>query len=70
MLDYLQQIALFSDVDAYDDSKGCVALMTLHCAKGLEFENVFIIGVEEGLLPHERSNTEENEDELEEERRL
>jgi len=70
LLDYLQQISLFSDVDAYDASKGCVALMTLHCAKGLEFENVFIIGVEEGLLPHERSNAEENEDELEEERRL
>jgi DNA helicase-2/ATP-dependent DNA helicase PcrA len=43
--------------------------MTLHCAKGLEFENVFIIGVEEGLLPHERSNT-DDKDELEEERRL
>jgi len=70
LLDYLQQIALFSDVDAYDTSSDCVALMTLHCAKGLEFENVFIIGVEEGLLPHERSNAEENEDELEEERRL
>jgi DNA helicase-2/ATP-dependent DNA helicase PcrA len=69
LLDYLQQIALFSDVDAYDASKGCVAFMTLHCAKGLEFENVFIIGVEEGLLPHERSNT-GDEDELEEERRL
>jgi DNA helicase-2/ATP-dependent DNA helicase PcrA len=69
LLDYLQQIALFSDVDAYDASKGCVAFMTLHCAKGLEFENVFIIGVEEGLLPHERSNA-GDEDELEEERRL
>jgi DNA helicase-2/ATP-dependent DNA helicase PcrA len=69
LLDYLQQIALFSDVDAYDASKGCVAFMTLHCAKGLEFENVFIIGVEEGLLPHERSNT-DDKDELEEERRL
>ncbi len=44
--------------------------MTLHCAKGLEFENVFIIGLEDGLLPHERSNTGEDEDELEEERRL
>ena len=70
LLDYLQQISLFSDVDAYDTSSDRVALMTLHCAKGLEFENVFIIGLEEGLLPHERSNTEENEDELEEERRL
>jgi DNA helicase-2/ATP-dependent DNA helicase PcrA len=69
LLDYLQQIALFSDVDAYDASKGCVAFMTLHCAKGLEFENVFIIGAEEGLLPHERSNT-DDKDELEEERRL
>jgi DNA helicase-2/ATP-dependent DNA helicase PcrA len=69
LLDYLQQISLFSDVDAYDASKGCVAFMTLHCAKGLEFENVFIIGVEEGLLPHERSNA-GDEDELEEERRL
>jgi DNA helicase-2/ATP-dependent DNA helicase PcrA len=69
LLDYLQQIALFSDVDAYDTSSDRVALMTLHTAKGLEFENVFIVGVEEGLLPHERSNANE-EEELEEERRL
>ena len=66
--DYLQQIALFSDVDAYDESKGCVAFMTLHCAKGLEFENVFIVGLEDGLLPHERSAA--DEEEMEEERRL
>ena len=70
LLDYLQQIALFSDVDAYDTSKGCVAFMTLHCAKGLEFENVFIVGVEEGLLPHAKTNAYNDEDELEEERRL
>jgi DNA helicase-2/ATP-dependent DNA helicase PcrA len=69
LLDYLQQIALFSDADAYDTATDRVALMTLHTAKGLEFENVFIVGVEEDLLPHERSNT-DNEDELEEERRL
>jgi len=68
LLDYLQQIALFSDIDAYDESGGRVALMTLHCAKGLEFENVFIVGLEDGLLPHERSAG--DEDETEEERRL
>ncbi|MCP4262084.1 MAG: UvrD-helicase domain-containing protein [Planctomycetes bacterium] len=70
LIDYLQQISLFSDTDAYDASNDRVALMTLHAAKGLEFENVFIIGVEEGILPHERSNAREDQDELEEERRL
>jgi DNA helicase-2/ATP-dependent DNA helicase PcrA len=68
LLDYLQQISLFSDSDAYDVSSGSVALMSLHSAKGLEFENVFIIGLEEGILPHVRSST--NDEELEEERRL
>jgi DNA helicase-2/ATP-dependent DNA helicase PcrA len=70
LLEYLQQISLFSDVDAYDATGDRVALMTLHAAKGLEFENVFIVGVEHGLLPHERSSAGENEEELEEERRL
>ena len=70
LLDYLQQIALFSDADAYDATAGRVALMTLHAAKGLEFENVFIVGLENGLLPHERSTTNEDQQELEEERRL
>jgi len=70
LLDYLQQISLFSDADAYDATCERVALMTLHAAKGLEFENAFIVGVEDGLLPHERSNALENDDELEEERRL
>ncbi len=70
LLDYIQQISLFSDADAYDTSSECVALMTLHAAKGLEFENVFIVGLEEGLLPHERANYSDDEDELEEERRL
>jgi len=68
LLDYLQQISLFSDVDAYDAATDRVALMTLHTAKGLEFENVFIVGLEDGLLPHERGA--DDEDELEEERRL
>ena len=69
-LDYLQQISLFSDADAYDTTGDRVALMTLHAAKGLEFENVFIVGAEEGLLPHEKSNGGQDDDELEEERRL
>jgi DNA helicase-2/ATP-dependent DNA helicase PcrA len=68
LLDYLQQVALFSDADSYDTGAERVALMTLHAAKGLEFENVFIIGLEEGLLPHERSY--DDEEEMEEERRL
>jgi DNA helicase-2/ATP-dependent DNA helicase PcrA len=70
LLDYLQQISLFSDTDAYDAASDRVALMTLHAAKGLEFEHVFITGVEDGLLPHERSNTGEDDEQLEEERRL
>jgi len=68
LVDYLQQISLFSDTDAYDNSSDRVALMTLHAAKGLEFENVFIVGLEDRLLPHERSR--DDRDELEEERRL
>jgi len=70
LVDFLQQISLFSDTDAYDTTSDRAALMTLHAAKGLEFENVFIVGVEDGILPHERSNAAEDEDELEEERRL
>ncbi|HUV42020.1 MAG TPA: UvrD-helicase domain-containing protein [Sedimentisphaerales bacterium] len=68
LLDYLQQISLFSDVDSYDTGSQRVALMTLHNAKGLEFENVFIVGLEDGLLPHERSC--DDAEEMEEERRL
>jgi DNA helicase II / ATP-dependent DNA helicase PcrA len=70
LIDYLQQISLFSDADAYDSGSDCVAMMSLHAAKGLEFDNVFIAGVEEGLLPHERTNLMKDDDELEEERRL
>lgn len=67
---FLEQVALVSDIDSIDRSAGEVTLMTLHAAKGLEFPVVFIIGVEEGLIPHERSLRENNRDELEEERRL
>jgi DNA helicase-2/ATP-dependent DNA helicase PcrA len=68
LVDFLQHIALFSDTDTYDSQSGKVSLMTLHCAKGLEFENVFIIGLEQGILPHERSM--DFVSEIEEERRL
>jgi DNA helicase-2/ATP-dependent DNA helicase PcrA len=69
LTDYLQMIALYSDSDAYDPDSGRVSLMTLHAAKGLEFDHVFIIGLEDGVLPHERSAY-GGVDDLEEERRL
>lgn len=65
---WLEQISLVSDVDAINDGEGAVTLMTLHAAKGLEYPAVAIIGVEDGLLPHERS-IEDGRD-IEEERRL
>jgi len=65
--DFLDQASLVSDADDYDE-RAPVTLMTLHSAKGLEFEHVFLAGMEEGLFPHSRSAT--NEEQLEEERRL
>jgi DNA helicase-2/ATP-dependent DNA helicase PcrA len=65
---FLDKVSLVTDVDLYEDKGNRVSLMTLHCAKGLEFPMVFIVGLEEGLLPHYRRG-EEIED-MEEERRL
>lgn len=65
---FLEDVALIAGVDEYDQNSDAVTLMTLHAAKGLEFPVVMIIGVEEGIFPHGRSNLEP--DELEEERRL
>ena len=65
---FLEQVALVSDTDAFDGTNDRVTLMTLHAAKGLEFPHVFIIGVEDDMLPHKRSK--ENEADFEEERRL
>jgi DNA helicase-2/ATP-dependent DNA helicase PcrA len=65
---FLEQVALVSDTDAFEDSQDRVTLMTLHAAKGLEFPRVYIIGVEDDMLPHSRSK--ENQSEVEEERRL
>ncbi|MDT8419391.1 MAG: UvrD-helicase domain-containing protein [Desulfuromonadales bacterium] len=66
--DYLEQVALVTDLDAYDRSDERITLMTLHAAKGLEFPVVFMAGMEEGLFPHSR--TAGDGDALEEERRL
>src|SRR5262249_22981046 len=68
--DYVENITLVSDVDGWNDQRDCVAIMTLHAAKGLEFPVVFIAAMEQGILPHERSLASEKEEELEEERRL
>jgi DNA helicase-2/ATP-dependent DNA helicase PcrA len=65
---FLEKIALYQDSDELDQNADVVTLMTLHSSKGLEFPSVFIIGMEEGLLPHARSIIDESE--IEEERRL
>ena len=65
--EFLAQISLLSDQDALREEESLVTLMTLHNAKGLEYDVVFIIGCEEGVFPHSRSVEEGN---LEEERRL
>ena len=66
--DYLEQVALVTDMDSYDPALDRVTLMTLHAAKGLEFPVVFMAGMEDGLFPHSRAAM--GGDELEEERRL
>ncbi len=65
---FLERVALISDVDSLDETVPAVTLITLHQAKGLEFPIVFIVGMEEGLLPHFRSL--DDPDQMEEERRL
>jgi DNA helicase-2/ATP-dependent DNA helicase PcrA len=76
--DFLTEVALVSDVDAYDENGEGATLITLHMVKGLEFPVVFMVGMEEGLLPHQRALDEREENpsaagattEMAEERRL
>jgi len=68
LAEFLESVALVSDIDSYDADADRVSLMTLHTAKGLEFPAVFLVGLEEYLLPHANSMGEAAE--LEEERRL
>jgi DNA helicase-2/ATP-dependent DNA helicase PcrA len=65
---FLEEAALLSDWDRQDQSRERLTLMTLHTAKGLEYPVVFMLGMEEGIFPHQRAL--EDESELEEERRL
>ena len=65
---YLEEIALISDIDSYNEDSDQVVLMTIHSAKGLEFPYVFLVGMEEGVFPSEMSKY--SEADLEEERRL
>ncbi len=66
---FLEEVALISDIDSYEEGADAVVLMTVHSAKGLEFENVFLIGMEEGLFPSNQAIY-DGPAELEEERRL
>ena len=66
--DFLLEISLISDVEEYKDDPNRVSLMTVHSVKGLEYNHVFVVGMEEGIFPHMNSLMENSE--LEEERRL
>ena len=65
---FLEEVALISDLDSYDEDADVVVMMTLHSAKGLEFPYVFVLGLEEGIFPSEMSRF--SQEDLEEERRL
>ncbi|MGN1180822.1 MAG: DNA helicase PcrA [Suilimivivens sp.] len=68
--EFLEEVALVADIDNVSGDNNKVLLMTLHSAKGLEFENVYLTGMEDGLFPSYMSITADDPDEVEEERRL
>lgn len=67
---FLEEVALVADIDSLDEDQDYVVLMTLHSAKGLEFPNVYMAGMEDGLFPSYMTVTGDDPEELEEERRL
>lgn len=67
---FLEEVALVADIDSVEEGSDCVLLMTLHSAKGLEFPNVYLAGMEDGLFPSYLSITSDDPGEVEEERRL
>ena len=68
--DFLNEISLVSDISEHQEGKNKVSLMTVHAVKGLEFDNVFVVGMEEGIFPHYNSINEGTNSAIEEERRL
>lgn len=68
--DFLTEVSLVADIDSVDSSAERVLLMTIHSAKGLEFENVYLTGMEDGVFPGYMSITSEDSEDMEEERRL
>lgn len=68
--EFLAEVALVADIDRIDDDGNRVLLMTLHSAKGLEFPNVYLAGMEDGVFPSYMTITSDNDEEVEEERRL
>ena len=67
---FLEEVSLIADIDSWDGSEDYVSLITIHSAKGLEFDNVFLCGMEDGLFPSNFAICSEDESDLEEERRL
>ncbi len=68
LADFLEEVSLYTDIEQYDPQADAAVMMTMHAAKGLEFSDVFVVGLEEGLFPSARSL--QSQTDLEEERRL
>lgn len=66
--EFLEEISLVADIEEHKDTQDVVTLMTIHSSKGLEFDYVFLVGMEEGIFPH--SNSFSSQEDIEEERRL